>query len=106
MDFNVNESMKAVLAVVVSLVAALVTALSGFGSDASIGDLDAKTWLIAIASVLASGGLVWWVRESSLVYRVRIKGNHFVLNCWHCISCGGFGRWCSCTKLSGFVRPI
>jgi hypothetical protein len=55
-----TQSMKAIIAVVVSAVGALIAALAGFGSDASIGDLDAKTWLIALGAVLASGGLTWW----------------------------------------------
>lgn len=70
---NAGQSMKAIIAIVVSLVGALVTALSGFGSDASIGDLDAKTWLIALATVLASGGLTWWVENVQGVAGTAIK---------------------------------
>lgn len=57
------NSLKALAAIVVSAAAALVTGLAGFGSDAGIGDLDAKTWLIAAGSVLGSGGLVWFVQN-------------------------------------------
>lgn len=57
------ESLKAFAAIVVSAVGALVTGLAGFGSDASLNDLDAKTWLIAVGTVLASGGMVWFVEN-------------------------------------------
>jgi hypothetical protein len=52
---------KAFLAVVVSAAGALVTAL-GTGNT-SVGNLDAKTWLIAAATVLGSGGLVWFAQN-------------------------------------------
>lgn len=52
------DSFKALAAIVVSAVGALITGLAGFGSDASLGDLDAKTWLIAAGTVLGSGGMV------------------------------------------------
>ena len=53
---------KALLAVIVSLVGALVTAL-GTSPQQSLGSLDTKTWLITVASVLGSGGLVWLVQN-------------------------------------------
>lgn len=55
--------LKALAAILVSAVGALVTGLAGFGSDASLSDLDAKTWLIAAGTVLGSGGLVWFVEN-------------------------------------------
>lgn len=70
---NVAESMKAITALLVSLAGALVVALAGFGSDASIGDLDAKTWLIAAATILASGGITWWVENVKGVAGTAIK---------------------------------
>ncbi len=50
--------LKAVVAVVVSAAGALVTAL-GTSPQQNLGHLDTKTWLIAVGSVLGSGGLVW-----------------------------------------------
>ena len=73
MDFDVNQSMKAILAIVISAVAALTSALAGFGSDASIGDLDWETWLIAILAILGSGGITWWVENVKGVAGTAIK---------------------------------
>ena len=53
---------KALLAVLVSVVGALVTAL-GTSPQQSLGSLDTKTWLIAGAAVLGSGGVVWLVQN-------------------------------------------
>jgi hypothetical protein len=50
---------KAGLAVIVSAVGALVTAL-GPGNQ-NLGDLSLQTWLVAIGSVLSSGALVYIV---------------------------------------------
>lgn len=70
---DVQNSMKALIAVVISAAAALTAALAGFGSDASIGDLDAKTWIIAILFVLGSGGITWWVENVKGVAGTAIK---------------------------------
>ena len=51
---------KTVFAILVSLAGALVTAL-GTGSDTGLGNLSLAQWLIAIGSVLASGGMVAFV---------------------------------------------
>ena len=48
---------KAILAVVVSALGALVVALGA--GDTDFGDVDTKTWLIAAVAVLGSGGMVW-----------------------------------------------
>lgn len=53
---------KAVLAVVVSAIGALVVAL-GTTSTGDIGDIDTKSWLLAGAAVLGSGALVWLVQN-------------------------------------------
>lgn len=53
---------KALLAVVVSAAGALVTAL-GTSPQQSLGSLDTTHWLVAIGSVLGSGGVVWWVQN-------------------------------------------
>jgi len=49
---------KALLAVVVSAASALAVAL-GAGNNDGIGDLDLKSWLVAVLAVLGSGGVVW-----------------------------------------------
>jgi hypothetical protein len=53
--------LKAIAALVVAVIAALITALGTGTTD--FGDLDAQTWLIALATVLASGALVWWTEN-------------------------------------------
>lgn len=53
--------LKAFLAVVVSVAGALVVAL-GTG-DTDFGDIDTKTWLIALLAVLGSGGVVWYAQN-------------------------------------------
>ena len=52
---------KALLAVVVAAVGALVTALGP--GNMNLGDLSTQSWLVAIGAVLASGGLVWLVQN-------------------------------------------
>lgn len=52
--------LKALVAVVVSALGALVVAV-GTTSSGDIGDIDTKNWLLGLAAVLASGGLVWLV---------------------------------------------
>lgn len=54
--------LKAVLAVIVSAAGAVVVAL-GTASSGDAGDIDNKTWLIAILAILGSGGLVWLVEN-------------------------------------------
>ena len=53
---------KAVAALVVAILAAVVTAL-GVDSARDFGDVDTQTWLIAAGSVLASGALTWWAQN-------------------------------------------
>lgn len=53
--------MKAILALVVSAIGALVVALGTGNTD--IGDLDTKSWLIAALAVLGSGGMIWWTEN-------------------------------------------
>lgn len=54
--------LKAVVAIVVSAAGALVVAL-GTGTDQTIGNLDTSHWLLAIAAVLGSGGVVWFTEN-------------------------------------------
>ena len=53
--------LKALAAVVVSAVGALVTALGP--GDMNLGDISNRGWLEAALVVLASGGLVWFVEN-------------------------------------------
>ena len=48
---------KAIAAVVVAALGALVVALGTGNTD--FGDIDLQTWLIAAGTVLGSGGMVW-----------------------------------------------
>jgi len=52
---------KALLAVVVSALGALVVALGTGATD--FGDIDLQTWLIAAGTVLGSGGFVWFTEN-------------------------------------------
>ena len=55
---------KALLAVIVSAVGAVIVAL-GTTSTGNFGDIDGKHWLLAALAVLGSGGLVWLVSNIS-----------------------------------------
>lgn len=48
---------KAILAVIVSAIGAVVVALGTGATD--FGDISTKSWLIALLAVLGSGGMVW-----------------------------------------------
>ena len=50
--------LKAVVAIFASAAGALAVGL-GAGNNMNLGDLDTKHWLLAIATVLGSGGIVW-----------------------------------------------
>ncbi len=52
-----NTATKAVVSVIVSAAGALVVALGTGNTDFT--DLSLKSWLIAVLTVLASGGMVW-----------------------------------------------
>lgn len=49
---------KALVAVLVAAAGALVTAL-GTSPEQTLSNLDTGTWLVAVGSVLGSGGIVW-----------------------------------------------
>jgi hypothetical protein len=51
---------KAGIALLVAILAALTTALTG---KTDIGDIDTRTWLIVLGTVLASGALVAFVQN-------------------------------------------
>lgn len=53
---------KATAALVVAILAALISAL-GVDSSRDFGDIDTQTWLIAAGAVLASGALTAWVQN-------------------------------------------
>lgn len=52
---------KAIVAVIVSAVGAVVVALGTGNTD--IGDISFKSWLIALLTVLGSGGLVYFAEN-------------------------------------------
>lgn len=56
-----SKYLKALAALAVAVIAALVTALGTGATD--FGDIDTQTWFIALGSVLASGALVWLVEN-------------------------------------------
>lgn len=51
------QYLKALLAVLVSTIGAVVVALGTGATD--VGDISTKNWLIAVLAVVGSGGLVW-----------------------------------------------
>src|SRR5436190_434206 len=53
---------KALIAIVVSAVGAVVTAL-GTSPEHSFSTLSTLQWLVAIGTVLGSGGVVWFVEN-------------------------------------------
>jgi hypothetical protein len=53
---------KALIAIVVSAVGAIVTAL-GTSPEQSFSTLSTLQWIVAIGSVLASGGVVWFAQN-------------------------------------------
>jgi hypothetical protein len=56
-----SDKLKAVAALGMATLGALITAL-GVG-DNTLGDLDAKTWLVTIGTILGSGALVYVVEN-------------------------------------------
>jgi len=62
--------MKAIIALVMAILAALTTALTG---KTDVGDIDLQTWLIALGAILASGALVAFVDNVPGVYGGAIK---------------------------------
>ena len=61
MDAQIHGYVKAGIALVLAILAALVSALGTGTTD--FGDLDTQTWLIALGTVLASGALVAFVEN-------------------------------------------
>jgi peptidoglycan/LPS O-acetylase OafA/YrhL len=57
-----DQNYKALLTLLVSAAGALITAIATTSSG-SVSDVDAKNWLIALASVLGSSAIVWWVEN-------------------------------------------
>ena len=56
-----DQYFKALIALAVSIIAALVTALGTGATD--FADIDTVTWLGVAGTILASGALVWWVEN-------------------------------------------
>lgn len=61
MTGKAHEYIKAGIALVVAIIAALTTAVGTGATDFS--DIDTQTWLIALGTVLASGALVAFVEN-------------------------------------------
>jgi hypothetical protein len=61
---------KAGVALIMAILAALTVALTG---KTDIGDIDTQTWLIALGAVLASGALVAFVDNVPGIYGGAIK---------------------------------
>jgi hypothetical protein len=53
---------KAVLATIIAVATALVTAL-GTSPQQSLSNFDTKDWLTIIGAILASGAIVWWTEN-------------------------------------------
>lgn len=58
MGFKLHDTIKATLALVMAILAALTTALTG---KTDFSDIDTRTWLIALGTVIASGALTGFV---------------------------------------------
>lgn len=56
------SSLKALLAVLISAAGAIVVAL-GTGNNGTLSSIDTTHWLLAAASVLGSGGVVWFCQN-------------------------------------------
>ena len=54
---------KAIAALVISAIGATVAVL-GTGNE-NVGDLDARAWIEIIIAILASGGLTWFVENTT-----------------------------------------
>jgi hypothetical protein len=65
-----SGNVKAVIALIMAVIAALTTALTG---HTDFGDIDTQTWLIALGAVLASGALTAFVDNVPGVYGGAIK---------------------------------
>lgn len=61
---------KALIGIAVSAVGALVVAL-GPGTGQTLGNLDTTHWLLAIGSVLGSGGLIWFTQNGAAAPAIK-----------------------------------
>ncbi len=73
---------KAVVATLVAVAGALVTAL-GTSPQQNLSHLDTRTWLMAVAAILASGALTWWAQNvpgvaGGIIKAVIASGGAFV----------------------------
>ncbi len=50
---------KAVIATLIAVAAALVTAL-GTSPQQNLSHLDTRTWLLVVGAILGSGAITWW----------------------------------------------
>lgn len=63
---------KAILAVVVAALGAIVVALGTGNTD--FGDISAKSWLIAAVTVLGSGGMVYFTENGPAAPAIKAVG--------------------------------
>ena len=78
MTSQVHGYIKAGIALVLAILAALVSALHRV---TDFGDIDTQTWLIALGAVLASGALVAFVENVAGTGRRDHQGRHRRLRC-------------------------
>jgi drug/metabolite transporter (DMT)-like permease len=62
--------LKAVVAIVVSAAGALVVAL-GTGNAGTLSSLDTTHWLLAVGTVLGSGGIVWFTENGAAAPAIK-----------------------------------
>lgn len=55
-------ALKAFVAIIVSAAGALTVAL-GTGNNMGLGDIDTTHWLLAVGTILGSGGVVWYAEN-------------------------------------------
>jgi hypothetical protein len=73
---------KAILATIIAILAALVTAL-GTSPQQNLGHFDARTWWTVIGAIIASGAFTWWVQNvdglaGGIIKAVAAGGGAFV----------------------------
>lgn len=63
-------TLKAVVAIVISAAGALTVAL-GTGNNASLSNLDTTHWLLAVGTILGSGGIVWFSENGAAAPAIK-----------------------------------
>jgi drug/metabolite transporter (DMT)-like permease len=63
-------ALKAFIAIIVSAAGALTVAL-GTGNNASLSNLDTTHWLLAVGTILGSGGIVWYSENGAAAPAIK-----------------------------------